>query len=140
MRLPVAVAALSLLASPLVAQPTTDSLGLRVDAVFARWNRNDSPGCAVSIVRDGRVVYTKGYGMADLEHHVPITPSTVFYIGSDSKQFTAMAVALLARDGRLSLDDDVRKYVPELPQYEAPITIRQLIHHTSGLRDYYALR
>ena len=117
-----------------------DSLSAKVDAVFARWDRKDSPGCAVSVVHDGQVVHTRGYGMADLEHDIPITPSTVFYIGSDSKQFTGAVMALLAKDGRISLDDDVRKYVPELPKYEAPITIRQLLHHTSGLRDYYTLR
>src|SRR5688500_11967474 len=121
------------------AQPS-DSLSRRVDAVFARWDRKDSPGCAVSVVRDGKVVHTRGYGMANLEHDIPITPGTVFYIGSDSKQFTAAVMALLAKDGRISLDDDVRKHIPELPQYEAPITIRHLLHHTSGLRDYYTLR
>ena len=126
-------------AAPAEAQ-RPDSLARRVDQVFERWNRNDTPGCAVSVVRDGAVVYTRGYGMANLEHDVPITPSTAFYIGSDSKQFTAMAMALLAKDGRISLDDDIRKYVPELPTYDAPITIRHLIHHTSGLRDYYTLR
>ena len=122
------------------AAQSADSLSARVDQVFARWNRPDSPGCAVSVVRDGQVVHLRGYGMADLEHDVPITPATVFYIGSDSKQFTAAVMALLAKDGRISLDDDIRKYIPELPQYEAPITIRQLLHHTSGLRDYYTLR
>lgn len=133
--------ALSALLSAVPAEgQRSDSLSLRVDNVFARWNRNDSPGCAVSVVRDGAVIHTRGYGMADLEHDVPITPATVFYIGSDSKQFTAMAMALLARDGRISLDDDVRRYIPELPRYDAPITIRHLIHHTSGLRDYYTLR
>jgi CubicO group peptidase (beta-lactamase class C family) len=137
--LSVAAVAASLAALPVGAQ-RPDSLARRVDEVFARWDRNDSPGCAVSVVRDGAVVYTRGYGMADLEHDVPITPATVFYIGSDSKQFTAMAMALLAKDGRISLDDDVRKYIPELRQYDAPITIRHLIHHTSGLRDYYTLR
>ena len=132
-------AALALSALQAGAQQS-DSLSKRVDAVFARWDRKDSPGCAVSVVRDGKVAYTRGYGMADLEHDIPITPATVFYIGSDSKQFTGAVMALLAKEGRLSLDDDVRKYIPELPQYDAPITIRHLLHHTSGLRDYYTLR
>jgi CubicO group peptidase (beta-lactamase class C family) len=117
-----------------------DSLSAQVDKVFARWDRKDSPGCALSVVRDDRVIYTRGYGMADLEHDIPITPSSVFYIGSDSKQFTGAVIALLAKDGTISLDDDVRKLIPELPRYEAPITIRHLLHHTSGLRDYYTLR
>ena len=134
-----AVVAASLTAFQADAQPS-DSLSARVDRVFTQWDRKDSPGCAVSVVRDGKVVYTRGYGMADLEHDVPITPATIFYIGSDSKQFTGAVMALLAKDGRISLDDDVRKYIPELPQYETPITIRHLLHHTSGLRDYYTLR
>jgi CubicO group peptidase (beta-lactamase class C family) len=133
------VAAVSFSALRAEAQPS-DALSLRVDKVFAQWDRKDSPGCAVSVVRDGKVAYTRGYGMADLEHDVPITPATMFYVVSDSKQFTGAVIALLAKDGTISLDDDVRKHVPELPQYEAPITIRHLLHHTSGLRDYYTLR
>jgi CubicO group peptidase (beta-lactamase class C family) len=120
--------------------PRTDSITARVDRIFAQWDRKDSPGCALSVIRDGKLAYTRGYGMADLEHDIPITPSSVFYVGSDSKQFTAMAIALLAKDGKLSLDDDIRRYVPEVPDYGERITIRHLIHHTSGLRDYLTLR
>jgi len=122
-------------ASSSFADQTTD----KVDALFKAWDKPDSPGCALAVIRDGEIVYEKGYGMANLEHDVPITPSSVFYIGSTSKQFVAMCIALLARDGKLSLDDDVRKYIPEMPDYSAPITIRNLIHHTSGLRDYLEL-
>ena len=86
--------------------------------------------------RGGKPVLAKGYGMADLEHDVPITPDTIFEAGSVSKQFTAAAVLLLARDGKLSLDDPVRKYIPELPDYGAPLTIRHMLNHTSGLRDW----
>ncbi len=111
----------------------------QVDAVFAQWNRQDSPGCALGVYQDGRIAYVRGYGMADLEHDVPITPGSVFYAGSVSKQFTAMAAALAIKQGRLSADDDVRKYVPELPDYGRPITIRHLLHHTSGLRDVNTL-
>ncbi|MGH7555089.1 MAG: serine hydrolase domain-containing protein, partial [Longimicrobiales bacterium] len=111
----------------------------RVDAIFAQWDRPGSPGCALGIIRDGRIVYSRGYGYANLDYDIPITPRMVFYSGSVSKQFTAAAVALLAADGRISLDDDVRKYIPELPQYARTITIRHLIHHTSGLRDIYVL-
>ncbi|MGH7568308.1 MAG: serine hydrolase domain-containing protein [Gemmatimonadales bacterium] len=120
--------------------PAQDSLTARVDRLFEAWDRPASPGCALAVIRAGRIVYQRGYGRANLEHDIPIAPSTVFYVGSVSKQFTAAAVALLAQDGRVSLDDDVRRYIPELPVYGRPITIRQLIHHTSGLRDYYALR
>lgn len=110
-----------------------------VDAIFADWNRPDSPGCALGVFRDGKIAYEHGYGMADLEHDVAITPATVFYVGSLSKQFTGMAAALAIRDGRLSVDDSIRKWLPELPAYAGGITVRHLLHHTSGLRDYNTL-
>lgn len=117
-----------------------------VDTVFAKWTAS-TPGCAVGVATGGTPVLAKGYGMADLEHDVRISPDTIFEAGSVSKQFTAAAVMLLARDGKLSLDDQVRKYIPELPDYEpvgAPqphgggggLTIRQMLTHTSGLRDW----
>ena len=112
-----------------------DSLTDKVDALFAEWDKPDSPGCALGIVQNGKLVYKRGYGMASLEHGVPISSQTVFRIASASKQFTAASVLLAAERGYLSLDDDIRKYLPELPDYGAPITIRHLIHHTSGLRD-----
>jgi CubicO group peptidase (beta-lactamase class C family) len=111
----------------------------QVDRVFAEWNKKDSPGCAVGVFKDGRIAYERGYGMADLEHEVPIAPDSVFYVGSLSKQFTAMAAALAMQQGKLALDDGVRKYLPELPVYADAIKIRHLIHHTSGLRDYNTL-
>jgi CubicO group peptidase (beta-lactamase class C family) len=111
----------------------------RVDAVFADVAHPGSPGCALAVFRDGRIAYEHGYGMADLERDVPITPASVFYVGSLSKQFTAFAAALAAADGKLSLDDDVRKWIPELPDYGSRITVRHLVHHTSGLRDYNTL-
>ena len=110
-----------------------------VDQIFAQWDRKDSPGCALALFKDGAIQYERGYGMADLEHDVAITPDTVFYVGSVSKQFTAFAAALAIQQGRLGPDDSIRKYLPELPAYAGAITIRQLIHHTSGLRDFYAL-
>lgn len=116
-----------------------DSRSAQVDAVFGEYDKPDSPGCALGIIQDGNLIYKHGYGMASLEHGAPISGDTVFRIGSLSKQFTAAAVALLAEDGKISLGDDVRKYLPELPAYEHPITIRHLIHHTSGLRDYTSL-
>jgi len=111
----------------------------RVDRLFASFDRPDTPGCAVGVFKDGRMVYGRGYGSADLEHDVPITPDTVFYAGSVSKQFTAMAAALAIREGLFALDDDVTKLVPELPAYDAPIRVRHLVHHTSGLRDINTL-
>jgi CubicO group peptidase (beta-lactamase class C family) len=111
----------------------------RVDQVFAEFSQGASPGCALAIYRDGAIAYERGYGYADLEHDIPITPESVFYVGSLSKQFTAFAAALAIQQGALAYEDDVRKYVPELPEYGAPIRIRHLIHHTSGLRDINTL-
>ncbi|HEX2077730.1 MAG TPA: serine hydrolase domain-containing protein [Longimicrobium sp.] len=123
-------------ALPAAAQTTADP---RIDSLFARAVFPDSTGCAVGVVRDGRLVYARGYGTADLEHGVPVTAETPFHLGSISKQFTAMAVLMLEQEGRLSLDDDVRRYVPEVPDFGTPITIRHLLHHTSGLRDLWDL-
>ena len=111
----------------------------KVDKIFAEWDRPDSPGCALGVLQNGRFVYQRGYGMANLDYDIPNSPRMVYYVGSDSKQFTAAAIALLALDGKLSLDDDIRKYVPEMPDYGTPVTIRHLVHHTSGLRDIYVL-
>lgn len=111
----------------------------RVDAVFAQLDRPDSPGCALGVYRSGTIAYARGYGMADLERHVPITPHTVFDIGSTSKQFSAAAILLLQQDGRLTLDDAVRTWIPELPPYADRITVRHMLLHTSGLRDYINL-
>lgn len=118
------------------APPTKES---RVDALFVEADRSDTPGCALGIFQDGRIAYAKGYGMANLELGVANTPHTVYDIGSLGKQFTAFSIYLLARDGKLSIDDDVRKYVPELPDFGKPVTIRHLLHHTGGLRDYIEL-
>jgi CubicO group peptidase (beta-lactamase class C family) len=109
----------------------------RIDAVFAKQLPKDGPGCAIGIYERGKPVMLKGYGLANLENRVPVTPDTVFNIGSVSKQFTAMAAIILADQGKLGLDDDIRTYLPELPDYGTKITIRQLIHHTSGIRNYF---
>jgi CubicO group peptidase (beta-lactamase class C family) len=132
------VPALLALAAPLAAQTVTlspDQLA-RIDAVFARWNLPSSAGCALGVSYRDRVVLERAWGMAELEHGIPITPGTIFEGGSVSKQFTAAAVLLLAQQGKLSLDDDVRRWVPEVPDYGAPITIRHLLTHTSGLKDW----
>lgn len=109
-----------------------------IDAIFGEFT-GQVPGVALAVVRDEKIVYSRGYGLANLDHAIPIAPNTVFDIGSTSKQFTAACIQLLAEDGKLALTDDIRKYFPELPQYERPITIAHLLHHTSGLRDYTAL-
>lgn len=107
----------------------------RIDQLFSRWN-NATPGGVVTVERDGKIIYNKAYGLADLEHNVPNTTATIFEAGSVSKQFTAAAILLLEADGKLSTQDDVRKYIPELPEYEGVITIQQCLNHTSGLKDW----
>jgi CubicO group peptidase (beta-lactamase class C family) len=116
-----------------------ETMATQVDRLFEKWDRSDSPGCALGVSERGRVAFRRGYGMANLEYGVRITPDTIFEAGSVSKQFTAAAIVLLAQDGKLSLDDPVRRYLPELPDFGAPIRIRHLLNHTSGLRDQWEL-
>ena len=111
----------------------------KVDQLFAPWDRPGSPGAAVAVVQNGSILFSKGYGSANLEYDIPNGPSTVFHIASVSKQVTAFAIAILADQGKLSLDDDIRKYLPEIPDFGEKITIRHLVHHTSGLRDQWNL-
>ena len=120
-------------------QSLSPEMTAKVDKVFEKFNRTDSPGCALGIYQNGQIVYKHGYGMANLNDDVPITPLTVFHVASMSKQFTAASILLLAQQGKLSLDDDVHKYIPELPDFGERITLRHLMHHTSGLRDQWAL-
>jgi CubicO group peptidase (beta-lactamase class C family) len=133
------ISVLLLALSAIAATPTptpTPTEKTRVDAVFQEYDRSDSPGCSLGVFQDGRIVYARGYGMANLELGVANSAQTVFDIGSTSKQFTAFSIQLLAREGKLSLDDDIRKWLPEIPAYGKTITVRHLLHHTSGLRDY----
>jgi CubicO group peptidase (beta-lactamase class C family) len=139
-RLSVALTVLAITATSVQAQRMLpDSVVAAIDRLFAGYAHSGSPGCTAGVFQDGAVVFSRGYGFADLTHDVPITPATRFTTGSVSKQFTAASIALLAQSGRISLDDDVRKYVPELPAYQAPVTIRHLVHHTSGVRDFWEL-
>jgi CubicO group peptidase (beta-lactamase class C family) len=128
-------AACFLSVAPLPAQDARQ----QVDALFAEWDVPGSPGCALGVVSNGALTHARGYGVANLEQDIPITPGTVFYMASVSKQFVAASLGLLVLDGRIALDDDVRQLVPELPAYDTPITIEQLLHHVSGLRDYLEL-
>ncbi len=121
------------------AYPRTE-LTDKVDELFTRYDRNDGPGLALGIIKDGSIIYARGYGMANLEYDIPNTPQTVFRTGSLAKQFTAMCIAILADQGKLSVEDDIRKYIPEMPVYEAPVLITHLIRHTSGVRDYLTLQ
>jgi len=139
-------AVLSLPSLPLLAAEAThsaarldDAVVKQIDVVFAEWDNTRSPGCVVGVSRGGQVVFARGYGMSNLEYDVPNTPDSILNIASISKQFTAAAVALLVADGKLSWSDDIRRYVPELPDYGHTITLAHLAHHTSGLRDYLVL-
>ncbi|HXT14070.1 MAG TPA: serine hydrolase domain-containing protein [Gemmatimonadaceae bacterium] len=145
-RVALAIGAVGLCSAPLTAQSPASQSAMRlesagpwVDSVFGRFVTARTPGCAVGLTRDGSLALTRTYGLADVDRRVPITPGTRFYVASLSKQFTAMAVVLLAQDGRLSLDDSIQRWVPELPSFGARITVRELLQHTSGLRDYYTL-
>ncbi|MFI5148581.1 MAG: serine hydrolase domain-containing protein [Bacteroidia bacterium] len=132
----------------LTAQQIPDSTRTRIDALFKEWDNTNSPGCALGIVKGDSLVFAKGYGMANLEYGVPNTPSTMFQLASVSKQFTAYCIVLLARQGKLNLEDDIHKYLPRFPDLNETITIRNLLNHTirnllnhtSGIRDYLMLR
>jgi CubicO group peptidase (beta-lactamase class C family) len=115
------------------------SMEVRIDSLFRFWDKPNTPGAAVAVLQDGKVIFSKGYGMANLEYKVPITPQSIFHIASESKQYTAFCMVLLAKEGKLSLDDDIRKHLPWVPDFGKTITIRHLIHHTSGLRDQWQL-
>ena len=135
------MAALVLLLRALTQTPPahTQLPSQQVDQIFAPFNRPGSPGCSLGVIRDGAFVYRKSYGQASLELNVLLSPESVFYVGSISKQFTAASVVLAAEQGSLSLDDDVRKYIPDLPDYGHKITLRQMLNQTSGLRDFFSL-
>lgn len=111
----------------------------KVDKIFAEWDTTVTPGAALAVITDGQIIYKRGYGMAKLEDGIVMTPSKIFDIGSCSKQFTAACLASLIKEGKVSLSDDIRKFFPEMPKYEKPITVDHLIHHTSGIRDYNGL-
>lgn len=122
---------------PVLAQSA--KLSASADSLFAEWNKPGSPGAAVGVVHAGKLIYAKGFGESDVETGAKNGPETIFHVASVSKQFTAYAIVLLAQQGKLSLDDDIHKYIPEVPDFGKTITIRHLIHHTSGLRDQWNL-
>lgn len=121
--------------STLYSQDIPDTIAQKIDSLFAPWNNSTGPGCAVGIVRNDSLIFSKGYGLADLEHEIPITPKTIFYMASVSKQFTGYAIVLLARQGKLNLDEDIHHYIPWAPEFGKKITVRHLLNHTSGIRD-----
>ena len=117
----------------------SERLSAAVDALFQEWNHPDTPGAVCAVIQNGKMLHAKGYGMEDLAHHEPLSPDSVFYIASTSKQFTAASIALLVLDGQLSLDADIRQYLPEISGLGKAVTVRNLVYHTSGLRDYFDL-
>lgn len=121
------------------AQVLPDSVTKKVDGLFAKWNTPNTPGCVIGIVRNDSLIYAKGYGLANMEYGIPNTPETIYHMASISKQFTAYAIVLLAQQGKLKLDDDVRKYLSWFPDLKEKITIRHLLNHTSGIRDQWQL-
>lgn len=114
-------------------------LSVKVNRLFSAWDSKNTPGCALGVIQGGRFIYKRCFGMANLEHGIPISPDTVFDVASTSKQFVAACIAILARKKKLSLDDEIQKHLPGMPRYSRPVTLRHLIHHTSGIRDYLGL-
>jgi CubicO group peptidase (beta-lactamase class C family) len=135
---------LTLQLSPCQAQETStiaipENAELQIDSLFSRWDTITSPGASVAVMHKGEIIFKKGYGSAQLEYDIPITSSTVFHIASVSKQFTAFSILLLQEEGKLSIDENIRKYIPEVPDFGHPITLRHLVTHTSGMRDQWNL-
>ena len=120
-------------------EPKGSTPDKQIDQLFTAYNNPQTPGAAVAVAKDGKIIFKKGYGSADLEYNIPITPATIFHIASLSKQFTAFSILLLEGEGKLSINDDIRKYIPEVPDFGKVITLNQLMHHTSGLRDQWDL-
>lgn len=121
------------------AQSLPASVTDRIDSLFRKWDRTSSPGWAVGVVRNDSLIFAKGYGMANLEYGVPISPTTIFHMASVSKQFTAFSIVLLARQGKIDLDGDIHQYLHWFPDLKEKITVRQLLNHTSGIRDQWQL-
>ncbi|HTN07745.1 serine hydrolase domain-containing protein [Agriterribacter sp.] len=121
------------------AQSIPDSVTQKIDKLFSQWNNPNTPGFAIGVVRNDSLIYAKGYGMANLEYGVPISSETIFHMASVSKQFTAYSIVLLAGQGKLRLDDDIHQYLPWFPDLKEKITIRELLNHTSGIRDQWQL-
>ena len=119
-------------------EPTADAPEGKIDQLLAAWDRQDSPGASIAVVKNGKVIFKKGYGSANLEYDHPLQPSSVFQVASVSKQFTAFAIATLVTEGKIGLKDPVSKYIAEFPDFGTPVTIEHLVHHTSGLRDLFS--
>ena len=121
------------------AQTVPDSIIKKIDGLFSQWNSQQSPGCVIGIIRNDSLIFARGYGLANLEYSIPNSPLTIYHMASVSKEFTAYSVLMLAKAGKLSLEDDIRKYLSWFPDLKEKITIRQLLNHTSGVRDQWQL-
>ncbi|MFI5187574.1 MAG: serine hydrolase domain-containing protein [Chitinophagales bacterium] len=130
---------LTFLTIKIYSQSLPDSITKKIDSIFKKWDNYNSPGCSVGIVRNDSLIYAKGYGMANLEYSIRITPETIFHMASISKQFTAYSIVLLVKQGKLQFDDDIHKYLSWFPDLKEKITIRNLLNHTSGIRDQWQL-
>jgi len=130
---------LSLLSVFYVSAQENSNQQTKIDAIFSQWNTPNSPGGTVGIIKDGELIFTKGYGMANLDHNIPNHPKTVFNIASTSKQFTAASIILLSEQGKLSLEDTLMKFFPNFPDYANEVKVQHLLNHTSGVRDYIIL-
>lgn len=129
---------IGLCGAALYGQTNDNTIDKQIDSLFSGYNQA-TPGAAVAVVRDGKIIFKKGYGAANLEYDLPVTPKTVFHVASISKQFTAFSIYLLEKQGKISLEDDIRKYVPEVPDFGKTVRIKHLLAHTSGIRDQWAL-
>jgi CubicO group peptidase (beta-lactamase class C family) len=133
------IVTLVLIVFPTVCASAADVAVQKIDELFAPYNKPHSPGCSIGVIRDGNFIFGKSYGEGSLELGTALSSESVFYMASVSKQFTAASIVLAAEQGFLSLDDDVRKYIPELPSYGQRITLREMLHNTSGFRDFEVL-
>jgi len=130
---------ISLLIALQTSAQISDTQYQKIDSLFLNWNKPNHPGGAVGIMQYGKIIFSKAYGLASLEYLVPNSPGTIFNTGSVSKQFTAMGIVVLHQQGKLSVDDDIKNHLPELPDFGEKITIRHMLHHTSGLRSLHAM-
>lgn len=135
----VLVSVLITLSTTAQGQVNRDIVPEQIDQIFSQWDKDGSPGCAAGIYHEDEIIYQNGYGEANLDHGIPNDPETVFYIGSVSKQFAAAAIAILADMEKISLEDDINDYIPQMPEYDETIRIKDLVHHTSGIYDLYSL-
>ena len=119
--------------------PKSETKTAEIDQLFQAWNQPNHPGGSIGVMKNGNLIYSKAFGLASLEYTIPNEPNTIYNIASVSKQFTSMGILLLEKEGKLSIDEDIRTYLPDLPDFEEKVTLRHCMHHTSGMRSLHAL-